>query len=312
MKLKLNLAQLIIAGFFSSLLIIASCSKEKSQSAANTQQEVEASQSSSEADAEAEVVFNGVFDDAMGVNNDVGISGTGIFFGRSSSGGSQEVARGDSLTPVGRCFTVTVTHTSANLFPVRVLIDFGTAGCPGPDGHIRRGKVIIEYSNRLIYPGAVATTSFDGFYIDSVKVEGTHKITNTSTTNNRQFKVDVVDAKLSRPNGNYTEWTSHKTITQVEGLGTPDMPRDDVFTITGNANGRVKKGSLLVAWESATTEPLYKRFTCQWIVKGRIRTIRVNNTASSPWVAILDFGGPNCDNQAVITINGTAHNITLP
>jgi hypothetical protein len=61
------------------------------------------------------------------------------------------------------------------------------------------------------------------FYIDSIKVEGTHKITNSSsqitTQLSRQFTVDV-NGKLSKPNGNYTEWTSHKVITQIEGLVT--------------------------------------------------------------------------------------------
>ena len=59
-------------------------------------------------------------------------------------------------------------------------------------------------------------------------------------------------------------------------------------------------------------EPLFKRFNCRWIVKGRVRTIRANTNTNSPWVAVLDFGAGNCDNQAVITINGVSHQITLP
>jgi hypothetical protein len=47
-------------------------------------------------------------------------------------------------------------------------------------------------------------------------------------------------------------------------------------------------------------------------VKGRIRTIRINSLPTSPWVAVLDFGNGNCDNLAIITINGVPHQITLP
>jgi len=202
MKLRFSPFQLLTLAFFFSLLMIASCSKEKSLSASDTEQEVNASKASSESDGEAELVFNDIFDVAIGVNDEVGMAGIGIF-GR-----------------VTACYTVTVTHLNAGtVFPIRVVVDFGTTGCLGNDGHVRTGKVITEYTNRLLYPGAIATTTFDGFYVDSIHVEGTHKITNTSsliTTNppSRQFTSDVINARLSKPNGDYSEWNSHKVITQ--------------------------------------------------------------------------------------------------
>jgi hypothetical protein len=206
---------------------------------------------------------------------------------------------------------VTITHPTSAPFPKHIVIDFGS-GCLGRDGRVRKGKIIIDYTNRLIFPGAMATTAFDGFYIDDIKVEGTHIIENTSTVNvNRQFTVDVINGKLSKPNGNYTQWNSHKVITQTSGLATPIIPLDDSFRIEGSAHGQAKRGNLLVAWQSTITVPLIKRFTCRWIVEGRIRTVRVNNSNNSPWVAVLDFGNGNCDNQATITINGVTHQITL-
>ena len=302
MKYGFSMTKMALLALIAGIFFVASCSKEKSQTATD-EQELEVSQVSSEADAEAEGTFNEFFDDVMGVNNDVGVAGSGVFFGRT-----------DSLSPVPRCFTITVTHPSGTPFPVVVTIDFGTTGCPGPDGRIRRGKIITEYTARLITPGAVATTSFENFYVNDVHVEGIHKITNTSEPPAvlRRFKVQVINGKLSKPNGNFTEWNSTKIILQVEGLGTPDFPRDDVFKIEGSGYGRVKRGSLLVRWESAITEPLIRRFTCRWIVKGRIRTTRVNLPAGSPWVAILDFGAGNCDNLATLTVNGNTRQITLP
>jgi hypothetical protein len=142
-------------------------------------------------------------------------------------------------------------------------------------------------------------------------VEGTHKITNTSSSNTtRQYTVNVTDAKLTKPSGNYVEWRNQKVITQVEGLSTI-TPFDDIFRIEGSASGKVKRGALLVAWESNILEPLIKKFNCRWIVKGKIRTVRVNATSNSPWTAVLDFGNGTCDNQAVITINGVSRQITL-
>ncbi len=160
---------------------------------------------------------------------------------------------------------------------------------------------------------ALATTTFDGFYVDTIKVEGTHKIQNTSPSNLvRQFTVDVINAKLTKPSGNFVEWNNHKVITQLEGLNTPFVPLDDIFKIEGSASGRVQRGRLIVAWESNIIEPLFKRFNCRWIVKGKVRMIRSNSNANSPWTALLDFGNGDCNNRAVITINGIIHEITLP
>ncbi len=298
MKFRFSFSQLAVVSLFFSLLMITSCQKEHSQTGTDEQQAA-ASMASSEADSESEIVFNGIFDDAIGVNDEVGIGGTGVF-GR-----------------VTACPDVTIIRQNAPaLFPVKIIFDFGINGCVGRDGHLRKGKVITVYTNRLLFPGATATTTFDGFYFDSTKVEGTHKITNTSPPVgtqplSRQFTTDVIDGKLTKPNGNYIEWNSHKVITQFEGLGTT-IPLDDIFRVEGTARGKVKRGALIVLWESSITEPLIKKFSCPWIVKGKIRTIRANTTATSPWVAILDFGAGGCDNQAVITINGVAHQITLP
>lgn len=301
--ISLKLATIAVV---SGLLVFVSCSKENSQSGTDAQEE-EVSGVSAEAEAEAEGTFNPLFDDVMGANNEVGVAGSGVFYGRP-----------DSLNPVNRCFTVTVTHPNNTPFPAVVTIDFGTTGCPGPDGRVRRGKIITEYSNRLIFQGAVATTTFDRFFVDAVSVEGIHRITNISgnpippANIARAFRVEVINGKLTRPNGDFVEWNSNKTITQVEGLITPDLFRDDVFKIEGNASGRVRRGNLLVRWESSIIEPLFRRFTCRWIVRGKVRTVRATLPSNSRWIAVLDFGNGVCDNLATLTINGRSRQITLP
>jgi hypothetical protein len=172
--------------------------------------------------------------------------------------------------------------------------------------------MITTYSARLVVPGATATTTFDGFRVDSISVRGTHIITNASTANVRQFNVDVQNGKLTRPSGNYNEWDSHREIKQVEGLGTPNYPIDDVFTISGHANGAVKRGSLITTWESNITTPLRKRFLCHWISAGVVRIVRHGLPNNSPWIATLDYGNNACDNIAIFTLNGVSHQITLP
>lgn len=300
MKLRFISAATLATGFLFSSLFLASCQKEQSQSAQDAQ-EVEASRVSGESESEAETFFNGVFDDAMGVNDEVALGGTGVF-GR-----------------LNVCPTVTVTRLNPpDLFPVRVEMDFGANGCIGPDGHFRKGKVITVYTKRLIIPGAVAETSFEGFYVDSVHVEGAHRIANISTVVtpgtapvDRKFRVVITNGKLTKPNGNYVSWNSEKTISQVEGLSTI-IPMDDIFKIEGGSRGQVKRGNLLVGFNSNITDPLMKRFNCRWIAKGVVKTTRVNASTTNPWTATLNFGNGSCDNLAVLTINGVSYQITLP
>ena len=270
----------------------------------SSQEEEQASMATSESEAESESIFNEVFDNVIGVNNDVGLAGTGVF-GRISTSNTSTTER------IMGCFTTSVTHlVQGQYFPARIEIDFG-AGCPGKDGRVRSGKVVTEYTGRLTVPGKSATTVFKGYAVDGVKVEGTLKITNTGNVNTRQFTVDIINAKLTNPNGDYTKWNSQKVITQVEGLGTPDLYIDDVFTITGYASGEVKTSSFATAWESNIIEPLRKRFGCPYISKGIVKVVRRNLSPDSKWVAVLNYGNGTCDKFATLTINGVEHQIIL-
>jgi hypothetical protein len=56
---------------------------------------------------------------------------------------------------------------------------------------------------------------------------------------------------------------------------------------------------------------LIKKFACRWIVKGKVKTERLNSSANSSWVALLNYGAGDCDNNATISINGVLHEISL-
>jgi len=294
-------ARFLITLILFTVLSIFSCKKENSGVSADDQEN--ASLSAAESNAEAEFVFNDVFDNVMGVNNDVGMQGTGVFGRIMNSNGENE-------RPLS-CFTVAIKQLAAPAtFPLQIIIDFG-AGCEGKDGHVRKGKIIAEYTGRLIVPGKSASVTFDGFYIDSIKVEGTETISNTSAADNRQFTIDVSGAKLSKPNGNYTAWNNHKVITQTDGLNTPDFALDDVFTIEGNSSGQLKKQDLLATWQSEIESPLVKKFLCRWIVQGKIKTTLGASSANNQWIAELDYGNGACDGKATVTINGSTQEISL-
>ena len=299
MKTTSPLTGLLVA-VISTGLLFSSCKKHDDASGAAGTEEF--ATMSAQSDAAAELVFEDVFDNTMGVSTVVGIGGTGVF-GREAGapGGSNRMEGVDSTA----CYTVVTKQLSILRFPLQITIDFGS-GCTGRDGRIRKGKIIIVYTGHLAIPGNSAAATFDGYSLDNVKVEGTHKLTNTGTTDKKSYTTQVINAKLSQANGNYVLWNSEKTVAQVEGGATPLIGLDDVYSITGQSNGSVQIDGKYFQWSTAITTPLTKKFSCRWISRGTL-TLKKGNDA----VAVLDYGPGTCDNKASFSLNGQVQEITL-
>jgi len=295
--------------FFTTLLF--SCKKETSSSNLSPQKEQEVAILSSTSETETEVVFNDVFDNVLGVNTEVGMGGTGVF-GKTAHEGTVS-NRETGIDSMSTCISISIIRLSTTeAFPVTIIMDFG-GGCRGQDGHIRFGKIITTYTGRLTEAGKSATASFEGFKFDSIAVEGSYTLTNTTSTgtSQRQFTIEVKEARLSKPLGAYSQWSSRRIITQTEGNGSPDYPLDDLFSITGSAHGTMKQGIELYAWHSEITQALIKKFSCRWISQGVFKVWRETLSSTSPWAAIIDYGDATCDFMATVTINKLSKAILL-
>ena len=298
MKIKTSFSRLAIIPVLALLLFTASCKKDNSQ-AANNGQSAELVMEASVSEVTLQSTFDDVFDNTAGIDGvtageDLGIygsTGVGIFPGQATE------------EPATRCFTVSVTPKDKGVFPKTVVIDFGT-GCTARE-HLRKGKIITVYSGPLHKPGSTAVTTFDGYQVDSFKVEGKHTILNSTEpgANQRRFTRTVENARLTNVNTNFwRSWSGVLVMKQLEGNGTPFYPMDDIYQFTGSRKGENAKGR---SWSSTIVNPLVKAFTCRWISKGTVE-IRVNDT-----VGVLDFGNGDCDNTATVTVNGVSREITL-
>jgi len=299
---------LLLLGF---TLILFSCKKEN---ITVKQQEIELSQFASESDAFSEQSYSHIFDDVLGQSDEVGLIGTGIF-------GREGWDKWNGLDTTPRCFTVRIDYPSSpQSFPRIITITFPQSGCMGPDGRIRRGQMKTVYTSRMMVPGAESVTTFLNYSVDSVTVGGIYRIKNIvdpvqlaifPPQYNHKWLVKVEGGRLGYPNNSVVEWNSTKTVEQIEGSHTL-LIRDDVFKKTGNSSGQLVRGLKTTSWSSEITEPLIKKYTCRWIVKGKIRTVRRNLSNTSPWIGILDFGNEMCDNQATLNVKGNIRTITLP
>lgn len=300
MKTVIRFTQWLPALAIMGVITFTGCKKEASVTATDEipQEEIAATVATADDDAQAEQQFDDVFNITASVSAQD--AGEELGMGTNVSGLAD---MGTPLSPsTQRCFTVTVVPNIPGVFPKTVTIDFGN-GCTGRDGKVRKGKIVSIFTNRMLVPGAKVSTTFVGYHVDSFHIEGTHITENTSTSNMQGLKLKVIEGKISNTNsGKWRKWNSTKDILQVEGNGTTNFPLDDVYKITGNAAGG---NSLGHTWSSLIVEPLIKKFTCRWIVKGTVRLTRNNRQV------VLDYGNGHCDNLAILYINGVGHVITL-
>lgn len=179
-------------------------------------------------------------------------------------------------------------------FPNTLTIDYGTNGVTGPHGHVRKGKLVIDYSAPMNTSGAVRTLNHVDFFIDDVEIGGTIALTNQgmNASGDLVFLRVVLDRSLTFPSGKISSWTASQILTQVEGVGT-DQRLDDVWSITGSATGSNRDGK---SFSLNTTEALLYPTTCRWIVDGVIEVVVAGETIS------IDYGDGSCNNDATITL----------
>jgi hypothetical protein len=265
---------------------LASCKKNKTAAIDEIETTFEASENQSQADnlsqdagdvMEEATAKNGLFGNANGCGNLI------------------------TMNWIGSCATITVTGS----FPAKnIKIDFGT-GCTSTSGVVRKGVMNIVLTDSVRTPGSKATITFDNFYVNGFRKEGTIVRTNTTVigANMRSHNRTVTDGKITAPSGRFWFHTCNIDITQTVGVETPCDITDDVYSLSGtrsitNAEGKIRTGTTLT--------PLQKKFTCSNIDQGTLKIQGPNH------FAIIDFGNGSCDNQATISLDGRpTRNITL-
>jgi hypothetical protein len=167
------------------------------------------------------------------------------------------------------------------------------------DQHLRnrKGQIIMTLSDSLTKTGATKMVTYNNFYLDSTKVEGSRKWTNTGKNAQGQptFKREATNMKLTFSDGTSATWTATHIVTKTKGYDTPRIFADDVWAVTGNTEGVNRKGK---SYNSVISSPIIHKALCPWITGG-VRTITVNDKTFS-----LDYsyGGGDCDREALLTL----------
>jgi hypothetical protein len=188
------------------------------------------------------------------------------------------------------------------VWPKTVTVDYGTAGCTGLNGYLRKGKIIYTIDKKLITTGAKITIRFENFSVNGYKLEGVQTITNNGSLNGLNVTVQLTDGKVTYPDGKWYTRTSTSTWVQTAGLVSLSLA-DDEYNVSGNGTIGSFDGNTLTA---ATKTNLLRKASCINTVSG-LMDITYNNIAG-----VLDFGTGECDKKAVITVAGKQYEVTLP
>ncbi|TAH00505.1 MAG: hypothetical protein EAZ17_06295 [Sphingobacteriales bacterium] len=210
---------------------------------------------------------------------------------------------GAASTTSSACATVTISPQDLTTWPKTVVIDYGSTGCTGINGWVRKGKISYTLTKLPRETGAVVNVSFDNYSVNGYKLEGSYSITNNGSSDaNLNITTRLVNGKITYPDGKWYTRSSTINWQQVAGSVTASV-LDDEFNVTGEAVIKSSANNELI---TSSKTPLLRKVTCGNFVSGQLN-VNYNGIAG-----VLDFGGGTCDKNATLSLGTRNYEVTLP
>ncbi len=199
------------------------------------------------------------------------------------------------------------TDVTVNEEAGEVTIDFGD-GCT-VNGVTRKGKVIFTSSRplaleSLLIPGFALVTTFDGYEVNGLKIEGTRTIRVQGFdifSGSANLGVEVRNGKVTWPDGSFVTYSSDQTRSIAL--------EDDDYTvrISGSASGNSREG---FDYSAVITTELLIRQSCveTGVLNPSFGVIQFNYRGIE---VSVNYGFDECDNEIEITYPGGAKVVTL-
>ncbi|SEG48392.1 hypothetical protein [Algoriphagus boritolerans] len=199
------------------------------------------------------------------------------------------------------CANASVNHDQPSK---KIIVDFG-AGCTSPNGVVRKGKILLSYTgSNFLFPGTSIVTTFEGYEVNGLKIQGTRTITNGG--------IDLLNSKVTLnvkiENGLIT-WPDNQTVTysstQVRQVSLGSSGYE--VSVTGTASGKSREG---FDYTATVLEPLIINEDCArtgvYIPSLGVLGFSFQNISVS-----VNYGFGTCDKVVEITYPGGAKEVTL-
>lgn len=201
------------------------------------------------------------------------------------------------------CPLITITSPGQEFWPRYIEINYGT-GCTGLFDVVRSGKILITLSGPRGTTGSERVLTFDNYYVNGAKVEGTFTIENLGPNNNQNavFAATLEGGKITFPDNKVITREFAREREYIAGYGTWS-PWDDRCLITGMSAGTNLDGK---SYTLSILNPLEWHAACRFLVRG---TIGFEVEGIEPFE--LDYGAGECDATATLSRGDETREITL-
>jgi hypothetical protein len=188
-------------------------------------------------------------------------------------------------------------------------IDFGTEGCTLENGNVLKGKITLSFSGNFMTPEHTITYSFDQFYHNGNKIQGSKTITRTLESTDliaaeHPVFTYTVDMTITFEDGSVYSRTGNRVKEMTEGYDTKGNWSDNVFLVTGSETTTWPNGDTS---SSTIKTPLRYEMACKkpFPVSGTVSKIK-NDVET-----LVDYGTGECDNLISVTTAGVTTTIEL-
>ena len=204
------------------------------------------------------------------------------------------------------CATITTVLTN-NTWTTTV--DFGVEGCTLENGNSVKGKMVISFSNDFSAATQTISYTFDGFYHNGKKLQGSKSIVRTIKTTDllataHPVFTAAIDMTVTFDDGSVYIRKGSLVKEIVEGYDTWFNWEDNAYLVSGSGTTTFPNGDTYTA---EITTPLQFKAVCKksFAVKG-IVTVSKNGAS-----AVVDYGDGSCDTLAKITKDGVTEEVDL-
>ncbi|MFH7000241.1 hypothetical protein ACHRVZ_20160 [Flavobacterium sp. FlaQc-57] len=204
------------------------------------------------------------------------------------------------------CATITTVLTNNTWTKT---VDFGVEGCTLDNGNVVKGKMVISFANDFTTSTQTISYTFDGFYHNGKKLQGSKSIVRTIKTTNlfataHPVSTATIDMTITFDDGGVYTRKGSLIKEMVAGYDTWFNWDDNAFLVTGSGTTTFPNGD---TFSAEITTPLEFEAICRkpFAIKGVVSITKNGATA------VIDYGDGNCDSLVKITKDGATQEIDL-
>ncbi|MBF4508458.1 hypothetical protein IRZ83_17405 [Flavobacterium sp. JLP] len=204
------------------------------------------------------------------------------------------------------CATITTVLTNNTWTRT---VDFGVEGCTLENGNTVKGKMVISFSNDFSASTQTISYTFDGFYHNGKKLQGSKSLVRTVKTTDllataHPVLTAAIDLTITFDDGKVYSRKGSLVKEMTAGYDTWFNWEDNVFVVTGSGTTTFPNGD---TFSAEITTPLEFKASCKksFAVKGVVSITKNGATA------VIDYGTGDCDTLAKITKDGVTEEIDL-